>query len=122
MNDVNRDTDAQQFLDRFRCAVVVIGTTTPEDQWGIPDYKRFLACERLSEADGDELLVRAFRVCPPLDLFPLLAIVTRTKELSARVRVIARERIAHTIDPNKQVWWDRILLGLVCIHTERANA
>lgn len=122
MDRAVKSRDPEQFVDQFRDAVYIVGMHTVEDQFGISDFLEYLQWQELSEDEGNRLLIQAFWVCPPLNLFAFLTIVTRTEALCARIRTIAEGRKALERDPNAQVWWERIVHGLVCIQAERQNA
>jgi len=79
----------------------LFGRSVVEGELGIGAYQSFLAERNLSEEEGDALLTEAFRVCRPLELHALSAIVTRTEKLCASVLEISQERKEMTCDKYK---------------------
>jgi hypothetical protein len=79
----------------------LFGRSVVEGELGLGAYQSFLAERNLSEEEGDALLTEAFRVCRPLELHALSAIVTRTEKLCASVLEISQERKEMTCDKYK---------------------
>jgi len=100
----------------------LFGRSVVEGELGIGAYQSFLAERNLSEEEGDALLTEAFRVCQPLELYALSAIVTRTEKLCASVLEISQKRKAMTCDAYKVLWWEKVLDRLFHIDVQRREA
>jgi len=89
---VTNPSEVKGTVDGFPKEIWLFPMSMMEGELPIAAYKSFLVERDLAEAEGDALLTEALRVCSPLEVYALSAIITRTQALCAVAREIAQKR------------------------------